>query len=558
MITGLRTWWVDAIGTPFLRLHATPRTLLIGWMIGVAISWLTIRWSIRRLLRVPASRLLAGTTADAPRRSTGTKSHGAVWPIARWGLVLLVVAALLFILLGPPIRSEAVAGVFFATGAAVLVLILGEIRYRLQNARTSARTPSGLSVAGLSALNIARNPGRSTMTIGLVSAASFLIVAISAFRLDTGEGGTGGFEFIATSDQPILYDLNTSGGRLELGFSDKAEQELEAWRVYSFRVAAGEDASCLNLYRPTQPRVLGVPESMFSHDGFAWVGGSDRGRFARPRLRSSPRSWVQLRADLGEDDAGRPIVPVVLDASTAAYSLHLKGIGSRLTIRDAADQPVTLQVVGLLKNSILQGNLLISEANFLRLFPNIGGYRFFLMERAAKSDTAAVPGLPATGGANEIVNVLESTLADAGFDVVDAREQLAQFLAVQNTYLSTFQSLGALGLLLGTIGLAVVQLRSVLERRGELALMRAAGFRRRRLVRMVLWENCLLLLGGLAVGCVAAAVAMVPQWLPREASVPLRELTLLLGVIAVVGVVAGWLATRSALRAPILPALRGD
>ena len=78
-------------------------------------------------------------------------------------------------------------------------------------------------------------------------------------------------------------------------------------------------------------------------------------------------------------------------------------------------------------------------------------------------------------------------------------EQLAQFLAVQNTYLSTFQSLGALGLLLGTIGLAVVQLRSVLERRGELALMRATGFRRGRLVRMVMWENCLLAVGW--IGC---------------------------------------------------------
>ena len=100
---------------------------------------------------------------------------------------------------------------------------------------------------------------------------------------------------------------------------------------------------------------------------------------------------------------------------------------------------------------------------------------------------------------------LESTLAEEGFDVVDAREQLAQFLAVQNTYLSTFQSLGALGLLLGTIGLAVVQLRSVLERRGELALMRAEGFRAGRLMRMVIWENAVLLVGGLAVGGVAAA-----------------------------------------------------
>ena len=112
--------------------------------------------------------------------------------------------------------------------------------------------------------------------------------------------------------------------------------------------------------------------------------------------------------------------------------------------------------------------------------------------------------------------------------------------------------------MLGTIGLAVVQLRSVLERRGELALMRAGGFNRGRLTCMVIWENAVLLVGGLAVGCFAAAIALIPQWAPHGASVPWGVLGLLLGAIAVVGIGAGWLATRSALRAPILPALRGD
>jgi putative ABC transport system permease protein len=153
---------------------------------------------------------------------------------------------------------------------------------------------------------------------------------------------------------------------------------------------------------------------------------------------------------------------------------------------------------------------------------------------------------------------LESTLAEEGFDVQDARDQLAQFLAVQNTYLSTFQSLGALGLLLGTVGLAIVQLRSVLERRGELALMRAGGFSAGRLVRMVIWENAVLLVGGLAVGGIAAAIALIPQWMPHTASVPWVMLGLLLGIIAAVGLLAGWFATRSVLRAPIVAALRGD
>jgi ABC-type antimicrobial peptide transport system permease subunit len=246
---------------------------------------------------------------------------------------------------------------------------------------------------------------------------------------------------------------------------------------------------------------------------------------------------------------GHPIVPVVLDMNTAAYSLHLGGVGSRLVIQDAAKRPVTTEVVGLLENSVLQGNLLMSERDFLRLFPDAAGYRYFLLEPKAGAATVDL---------EPIVRALDNTLAAEGFDAKNAREQLASYLAVQNTYLSTFQSLGALGLLLGTVGLAVVQLRSVLERRGELALLRAAGFSRRRLVAMVVCENAVLLLGGLVAGILAAAVALVPQWTPHGASVPWNTLLALLGAIALTGLVAGWLATRSALSAPLLPALRGD
>ena len=136
---------------------------------------------------------------------------------------------IVLVALGFKLHGEAQAGAFFGSGAAVLALLLGEIRHRLRRAHRVANEHSGFSLPRLSALNTARNPGRSTLTIGLVAAATFLIVAISAFRLDTGDGGTGGFNFIATSDQPIHYDLNTPDGRLELGFSDDADQE--AYRI---------------------------------------------------------------------------------------------------------------------------------------------------------------------------------------------------------------------------------------------------------------------------------------------------------------------------------------
>jgi putative ABC transport system permease protein len=145
-------------------------------------------------------------------------------------------------------------------------------------------------------------------------------------------------------------------------------------------------------------------------------------------------------------------------------------------------------VAGLLSNTILQGSLFIDEERFKQLYPEVSGYNYFLIDAPA-------------GKTADVERALESRLNDQGFDVRDARAVLTDLLAVQNTYLSTFQSLGALGLLLGVFGLATVQLRSVLERRGELALMRATGFRRNRLAEMVMLENAVLLLGGLRSVC---------------------------------------------------------
>lgn len=557
MIIALRTWWLAAISTPFLELHVDWRRLAIGWLVGVALSWATIRWSIWRLTKSPVAQLLSGAST-ASALSSKAKSQDGIWQIARILLLLLIAG---IVPLGFRLQGEAQAGVFFGSGALVLVLLLGEVRHQLRLTNRSANVSRNLSLFKLSRLNAARNPSRSALTIGLVAAASFLIVAISAFRLETSDAGTGGFQFIATSDRPIHYDLNTDEGRAEYGFSSAAAKELANWNIYSMRVSDGEDASCLNLYRPTQPRVLGVPIDFVERGGFQWsaVANSElsdpvRDVRAAVGIIDKPNPWTILNQGIGNDEHDRPIVPVAIDASTAKYSLHLKGIGSRFTIRDAADQPVTLQVVGLLKNSVLQGNLLISEDHFLQFFPDTGGYRFFLIEQ---NPSRAVD-LSSAKQAMNLPAVLESALANEGFDVVDARDQLTAFLAVQNTYLSTFQSLGALGLLLGTVGLAIVQLRSVLERRGELAVMRAGGFPRARLVRMVIWENAVLLGGGLAVGCIAAAVALIPQWAPQGATFPWVALALLLGTIAATGIVAGWLATRSALRAPLLPALRGD
>jgi ABC-type antimicrobial peptide transport system permease subunit len=118
--------------------------------------------------------------------------------------------------------------------------------------------------------------------------------------------------------------------------------------------------------------------------------------------------------------------------------------------------------------------------------------------------------------------------------------------------------LGGLGLLLGTFGVATVQVRNVFERRGELALLRATGFRRSKLVALVLLENVFLLLAGLLIGAFCGLISIFPQIFVGAAAIPWELLGVTFVAVLVVGLIAASIAAVSTLRAPLLPALRGD
>ncbi|HSW50392.1 MAG TPA: ABC transporter permease, partial [Bryobacteraceae bacterium] len=294
--------------------------------------------------------------------------------------------------------------------------------------------------------------------------------------------------------------------------------------IFSFRLRAGDDASCLNLYRPRDPRILAPPPAFLRRAGFAFQGA----------LGDAPNPWLLL-----ESKDGSGAIPAIADANSMTYVLHLK-LGDELELNG-----LRFRIVGALRDSLFQGELLISEENFLRAFPNAQGYRFFLLNAP-----------PATEA--EATRELEEGLSDYGFDIQPAEARLAGFHRVENTYLSAFRSLGGLGLILGTVGLAAVLMRNVLERRRELALLRAIGYRPRHLSIMVLAENAFLLLVGLATGAVCALLAVAPAASERGGRLPLASLALLLGLVLAAGVAASLVATAAARRSPLLDALRSE
>ena len=113
-------------------------------------------------------------------------------------------------------------------------------------------------------------------------------------------------------------------------------------------------------------------------------------------------------------------------------------------------------------------------------------------------------------------------------------------------------------MLLGSLGLGVVVLRNVLERRGELAVLLAVGFQPPLLRRLILIEHVCLLLAGLLAGLVPAALAVLPQVKLSGIQVPFGWLGLLILAVLINGMVWTWLATRVAMRGKLLEALRNE
>ena len=118
--------------------------------------------------------------------------------------------------------------------------------------------------------------------------------------------------------------------------------------------------------------------------------------------------------------------------------------------------------------------------------------------------------------------------------------------------------MGGLGLALGGAGLGLVVLLNVLERRGELAMMRAVGFARAELGKMIFYEHTFLMLCGLIFGVVAGSLSVWPVVADDAARIPYVLLGSMVVCIALSGLLWIWIASVFALRGNVLQGLRDE
>ena len=542
MVWALTTVWRSAIGGAELQFHVTAASLFIGFCASASVGALTIWFTLRKQARRPARELLGG---EVQSPTSKVQSRG-LWVALSSGFAALVIVAWALVS-----RHNADPGAFFGAGALLLVAGLAAASawlHRLARETGAAR----LTLRSLGLRGCGRRRKRSLATIALLACGSFVIVAIGVFRLDAArdatrrDSGTGGFALVGESTLPVVQDLNTKAGREFYGLGS---DQLAGVNVVPLRLREGDVASCLNLNRAQKPRLLGVkPELLVGRFTFANVAkGLDRRQgweILRPPSSRRQEALTDNSALRTPPSAFDEALPAIGDANSIQWALG-KQIGDTIDYADEQGHLFKLRLVGAVANSILQGGLLIDEAEFTRRFPGESGYRMFLID--APSNSVA-----------QVSATLSRALQDIGLELTPTARRLNEFNAVQNTYLGTFQILGGLGLLLGSAGLGVVVLRNVLERRGELGLLVAVGFQRRLLQRLVLSEHAVLLGTGFAIGIAAAVVAVLPAILAPGTQLPYASLALTLAAVLLNGLLWAALATGYALRGDLLSALRNE
>ena len=491
----LKSNWPDNSLQQILKLHIPFKTLCMGFVLAFIMSAVAIFRTSRTLVKTSVMTLIKGGYLD----STVLNSKQPLSLLIYGSLFMMLGFGMLFLPSSQDHELKALK--FFGAGGLVLtsgLFFLGAFLRYVHKIMVFGHGFDGL--ARLALRNMARNKTRSLLTAGLLSSAAFLIIAVEPFRKEadsnTGKNsGTGGFSIVVETNIPVLSGLDGPSGietildgvqKSNRGNPQRARQQVDRFKsvlkdvkVFSLRFNPGDDASCLNLFAPSKPRILGVPNSLQQRGGFLFSATSE----------AKENPWKLL-------DSSNTLVNAFVEKNTVEWMIH-SGLGKDYKIQDASGKDELLKFAGLFQGSVFQSEILIGESQFLKFYPQQQGYQYFLIDADSKD-------------LSEIEEAFKIGLSDYGAKVSKSKDLVERFASVENAYLSMFQGLGTIGLLIGTMGVAAVLARSVWERRAELGLLSALGFTQVDVVLVMLLEHALLLFLGLGIGTLAALVSVLP------------------------------------------------
>ncbi len=518
ILNAINTIWVDIVRTSIVSISIQPVSLVIGSLIIALISVLVIFWVVSRFLKRDVVAL--HRKAVTIKVKTGRRS---LWI----GIVLLLISVG-SVFSGGFRSGEINPEMFFIGGFGLLPALILFFDYWMHRLALREKE-STFSRSSFFLKRLAGERRRNVMIVSFLSVGVFMVVSTGLNRqdltahADQASSGTGGYHYFVETTMPVLFDVNTAKGRDELNWPTDAQ-------VVQFQSQPGDDASCLNLNRISRPRIIACnPEVFDRRSAFTFATRADDLDAQHP--------WLTLEQTLSNG-----VIPAIADQTVIQWGLG-KSVGDTLMYKDEQGHDLKLKLVGGLANSVFQGNIIIAENHFIRAFPSVSGSTVFLI------DDKITPIDP-----KDLLN----DMRNYGPEITTTGDRLLNFYTIENTYLSIFLMLGALGLLIGTVGLGILIFRITFEQIPEYALLLSIGFTKQSIQHMVIREKLYLMVVSVVLGIVPSVLAALPSLMSALYSNLWIWLPIISLLVILSGLLFSFLAIRLAFRQNLVQALRND
>jgi ABC-type antimicrobial peptide transport system permease subunit len=505
----LNSVWIGAVQTDTLKPYFDLLPIISGFLITFILISIFIYLEAGKFLK----RLHSGS-----KQIFNRSPYKAILP-----LVLILISASIFLVLS---FLQGKNSVLFSFISGLLFFAVMILACRLYFVRTEKNSVS----LNISRLYYRAFPSHAIAPVMFIAAGIFAFFITSVNRKSFSENmtdnssGTGGYLFWCESGIPVSEDLQYDYGRKTEGFEDSV-----SLRFVMMKRSSGNDASCLNLNYITTPVLLGVdPADFISGNRFSFASV----------LKNHKAPWNLLN-----ENPGGNIIYGVADQTVLQWGMKMT-VGDTLVMRTEQGQPLKIIIAGGLKTSVFQGHVVIGRKNFEKYYPSVAGSSVMLV-MGNQSASAYYSEL------------LEDRLNLYDINIEKTTDRLSSFYRVTNTYLSVFGIMGGLGMITGIAGLGFVLLRNYNRRRREFAIMLAVGFTVKKIRKMMLSGQMLILVAGIATGIISAVIATLPSLISGQYIPWISIVTIVTGIF-ITGIVSVLVSLSSVRNKPLTETIRKE
>jgi len=436
-----------------------------------------------------------------------------------------------------------VVGLFLVGGSVLAIVsnsraIVGGISLLL------SRSPRGKAV-GTPAIAYPLNKGfRTAMTIAMFGLIIFIVVVFSIlgsiFNPDA-DGEKGGYDLIATSTMPLddIYNISFNGdgnGTSQVSYETLMNRIQDAHGVtqhyiYGDYVIDGELVSPYGTY---YHGLMGIDEGFATHTEY---GFSERST----DYASDRDTWLAVTQD--------PDL-CIIDRFTWGNYPDIE-IGSIITLADASGNGGSRNytVIGI-ADEFAFSEVFVQKEGLRADFPMLTGDTMFLMT--------------VKDGENQhkVAKDLEADLSAVGMDVSVFDDLIEEYNAAVDQIFSMFTMFMGLGLVVGVASLGVLAIRSVIERKQEIGIMRAIGYRKSMILGVFSTEMLFVTVVGILVGLGTGIITGYGIWKTSLSEyaldfvMPWDDVLMVIGVTIMAAIVCTFLPALKASRTNPAEAVR--